>query len=128
MESQTTENARHTTNPDNTITDTKTGLTWTRDTIAEDVTHEDAIKAVEALGEGWRLPTIEELTFLVDYSRTRPAIDTGAFPDTRNDCYWSSTPFAPNDTAVWVVYFDDGLVDSLHRGSDACVRAVRSGQ
>ncbi|KXJ45856.1 DUF1566 domain-containing protein [Marinobacter sp. Hex_13] len=110
------------------VTDTKTGLQWTKATVAEDVTFEKAQEAVEALGKGWRLPTVDELFSLVDHSKHEPAIDSDAFPDTKNDCYWTSTPCAWNDTAVWVVYFDDGGVYHGHRSSYACVRAVRSGQ
>ena len=110
------------------VTDTKTGLAWTKATIAEDVTFEKAKEAVEALGEGWRLPTVDELFSLIDHGKHKPAIDTKAFPDTKNDCYWTSTPCAWNEAAVWVVYFGRGYVDGYHRSDSACVRAVRSGQ
>lgn len=117
--------SRFTQNTDGTITDSETSLTWSRETLAKDVTYDDALKA---LGEGWRLPTIKELFSLVDHARKSPAIDTEAFPDTAYDWYWSSTPTAWNDAAVWVVVFSLGSVYSSPRHDFACVRAVRAGQ
>jgi hypothetical protein len=117
--------SRFTQNEDGTITDNETGLTWSKETLAKDVTYDDALKV---LGEGWRLPTIKELFSLADHTRSSPAIDVEVFPDTESDWYWSSTPTAWNDAAVWVVDFNYGCVLSLRRGSSACVRAVRAGQ
>ena len=119
--------SRFTQNEDGTVTDNETGLTWTKETLAKDVTYDDALKA---LGEGWRLPTIKELFSLVDHTREGPAIDVEVFSDTESDWYWSSTPTAWSESAVWVVDFGYGFADRLHRrsGGSACVRAVRAGQ
>ena len=126
---EATTTQRFTDNGDDTVTDNTTGLVWTKKTVAEDVTHEQAMAAVAALGEGWRLPTVQELFGLVDHTQCRPAIDGEAFPDTRRDIYWTSTPWAGNpDAAVWCVGFLNGYVGDLHRSSVGCVRAVRPGQ
>lgn len=119
---------RFTVNPDKTVTDHLLGLTWSQEAIAVDVDFADAEKAVAALGEGWRLPTVEELFQLADRSRIRPAIDTEAFPDTKSSYYWSSTPYAGDTSAVWVVHFYYGGSLSHRRSYLACVRAVRSSQ
>jgi hypothetical protein len=92
------------------------------------VDYDAALAAVEALGEGWRLPTRFELESLLDLSRHDPAIDTEKYPDTKSTWYWTSSACAWNDTAVWVVDFGGGHVGSDRRGSFACVRAVRAGQ
>lgn len=90
------------------------------------VNHAAAEKACAALGEGWRLPTVEELLALSDRTRVSPAIDTDAFPDTRSDWYWTSTVHAPDSSYAWLVYFNDGSANYYHRGlSLAFVRAVR---
>ena len=117
--------SRFTQNEDGTITDNETGLTWSKETLAKDVTYDDALKV---LGEDWRLPTIKELFSLVDHTKESPAIDVEVFPDTKSDWYWSSTPAVWNGAAVWVVYFSYGLVGSDLRYNSACVRAVRAGQ
>ena len=38
----------------------------------------------------WRLPTIKELSYIVDSGSYNPAIDTAYFPDTAASYYWSS--------------------------------------
>ena len=101
-------------------------LEWS-DTLldGETVTYETAEEAVQALGDGWRLPTRKELESLVDTSRHDPAIDTDKFPDTKSKWYWTSTPCVWSDTTVWVVSFNGGDVYDLHRSGLGCVRACR---
>lgn len=105
-------------------------LEWSHTLLdGEKVTEEKALKAIAELGPGWRMPTRPELESLLDLSRHDPAIDTEKFPDTQSYWYWTSTPCAWNDAAVWVVSFSyGGAVGSSHRSSDGCVRAVRAGQ
>ena len=114
-------------NDDGTVTDTKHGLVWSK-TLAEDVNYAKAEEAVAALGEGWRLPTLDELQLIVDRNKYRPAANTEIFPDTESDWYWTSSPCAWNDTARWVVDFDYGYVNGTRQGLSACVRAVRASQ
>ncbi|MEX2964239.1 DUF1566 domain-containing protein [Microbulbifer sp. TYP-18] len=112
-----------------TTTESAGNLEWSSTLLdGAAVTYEAAENAVTELGNGWRLPTLDELETLVDRSCYDPAIDTEKFPDTRNQAYWTSTPFAWNETAVWVVNFNHGHVDIDHRSHWACVRAVRTGQ
>ena len=106
-------------------------LMWHRATNPDRLNFKDAESYCKALTTGshtdWRLPTIQELLSLVDYTRFDPAIDIAQFPDTTSTYYWSSSPFAsaPADYA-WVVGFSDGGADFLHRDGAAFVRAVRS--
>ncbi len=71
---------------------------------------EDFIKALNDAHYGgysdWRLPTIKELAYIVNYSipYPGPTIDTGYFPNTQPSFYWSSTTFAytvPATRGAW---------------------------
>ena len=114
-------------NDDGTVTDTKSNLIWSA-TLGEDLTFSEAEAKVTGLGEGWRLPTVDELQLIVDRTKCRPAANTEIFPDTKNDWYWTNSKCAWNDAARWVVYFDFGYVIGFHMSNFACVRAVRASQ
>jgi hypothetical protein len=95
------------------------------------MSYEEAKRAVAALGNGWRLPSLQELLSIVDYTRFEPAIDIKRFPDTKSGAYWTGTAPAWDNQkaprAAWIVYFYDGLSDCYSRDDDsAFVRAVRS--
>jgi hypothetical protein len=117
---------------DGMVLDRHTGLTWSP-TLNDGKTcknHDHALQLCRELDLGghkdWRAPTVQELLGLVDYGRSKPAIDTAAFPDTKSDWYWTSSPYAGAPAYAWFVYFDDGSSNGVHRGYDgAFVRAVR---
>ena len=115
-------------NGDGTVTDTTTGLMWSKAPLTEEaVDHEQAGKVCAELAlaghTDWRLPTVEELFALADRS-----IETNAFPGTQSDWYWTSTITAWSSGLAWFAVFDNGLASSgLLRGVNyAFVRAVRS--
>ncbi len=116
-----------------TVRDATTGLTWSRENIGgKRLTWADAKAACEALKIGghsdWRLPTVQELLTLVDYSRINPAIDVDAFRCEAH-WYWTSTPYGGSPAVyAWVVGFSSGY--SCWNGQDCeiHVRAVRAGQ
>ena len=81
---------------------------------------ENATKACAELGDGWRLPTKEELNFIYINKD-----DIGGLQDGREGnqpfhmrCYWSSTEKG-------VQFFDDGLQDYGDMYDECNVRAVR---
>lgn len=118
-------------NGDGTITDPVNRLMWSKATMTEEgVNHEQAGKVCAELDLGghsdWRLPTIGELFALADRRKYNPAIDTEAFPDTKNHWYWSSTDYTSDSSFAWIVYFGDGSASGYHRDDLAFVRAVRS--
>lgn len=78
--------------------------------------------------DDWRAPTVEELFCLADRTRSSPAIDTDAFPDTKSDWYWTSTPYKPNSGFAWIVGFGSGYSSYVHHDGSSCVRAVRASQ
>ncbi|MEN6538888.1 MAG: DUF1566 domain-containing protein [Mizugakiibacter sp.] len=118
-------------NGDGTITDTTTGLMWSQATLNKrGISHAKAEKLCAELDlaghKDWRLPTADELFALADRSRHSPAIDIEAFPDTRSDWYWTSTPSAWASSCAWLVDFDYGYASHNRRDYDAFVRAVRA--
>ena len=77
---------------------------------------EDAKKACERLGSGWRLPTKEELNILYQNKSK-----IGGFAD---NLYWSSTEFDVNVAGTH--YFYDGYQGNYVKDSTANVRAIRA--
>ena len=79
--------------------------------------------------DDWRLPTIEELSTIVDAEVYSPAIDTSYFPNTVSSWYWSSSSFAFNPAGyAWLVSFNLGHVFDYVKSNDNHARAVRAGQ
>ena len=69
-------------------------------------TWDEANEYAKSLGEGWRLPTIQELLTLVDYTKT----DTACIDQIkcRSSNYWSGTTVASNPNLAWGVSFYGG--------------------
>ena len=97
---------------DHLVIDLRFGIEWLRCTVGQvwngttcvgDVVrldHEQIAIAIsqagEQLGEGWRLPTLDELEGLLckhceklSYSRPRAMIDSDIFPETVSEPYWT---------------------------------------
>lgn len=118
------------------VTDSKTGLTWRRCSEgqsfsagtctgnASTYTHEQALVYAKTQS-GWRLPSVKELSSLVDSSVIGPAINSTAFPATPAFNTWASSPYAGDSGAAWIVYFADGSVSVSARSSSAHLRLVR---
>jgi len=119
---------------DEAVLDRETGLVWQKS--ADDVTQnwyeaQSYCYTLELGGrKGWRLPTIDELTTLIDPDQTDPALP-GGHPFTGSNLlsdYWSSTTDAYNTSYAWRVGFYDGGVGGYGKSKGCYVRAVRSGQ
>jgi len=74
----------------------------------------------------WRLPTIKELSRLVDSSipYPGPTININYFPNTQPSEYWSSTSGINDPSCAWAVSFNQGYVDCYDKSSNLFVRAV----
>jgi hypothetical protein len=118
-------------NGDGTITDQMTGLTWQAMEVLPK-NWEQALAYCQQLDLGgftdWRLPTIKELSTLVNEQQTNPSIDTTYFPATRSAPYWTSTTFTEHPGFAWYVRFDNGLeYNGGYKGRRYFVRSVRGG-
>ena len=99
-----------------TVYDTKTKLTWQRTVTTTGYSWADAktycaSAAVSAiLGGTGRLPTVKELTTLVDYAANPPpAIDLTAFPGTPAEVFWTSTAQLGSTSVAWIIDFGPGV-------------------
>lgn len=110
------------------VTDTKTGLQWEAEHHGM-MTWDEALEYAKSLRLGgyddWRLPTIEELLTLVDFSKTNP---TSAFPGMPREWFWSSSSYSGSSSSnAWGVAFDYGDVDAGVKSNNANVRCIRRG-
>jgi len=115
-------------NDDGTVTDVATGLIWQQEDDDVLRRYDDAITYCEDLSlagnSDWRLPYAKELTTIVDYKTSNPAIDDADFIGTNisfPEQYWTSSDAASRRT---VVGFESGTVgfDSTGFHYARCVR------
>jgi hypothetical protein len=80
--------------------------------------------------QDWRMPTELELIGIVNNGRVNPAIDTGYFPNTPSDKFWSSTAYSINSVNAWNVNFSTGslYVYNSAKSDNYHVRLVRAAQ
>jgi hypothetical protein len=79
----------------------------------------NAIKACDTLGDGWRLPSKDELLKIYKFKEK-----IGIF---EKSLYWSSTPFGDGyPKFAWYVSFTSGGVESSNKDYAWYVRAVRT--
>ncbi len=131
---------------DRVVTDSATGLMWqgcpaglsgpdcseNDEGDAGGVSREQAISLCDELIWGgvddWRLPSVTELSTIVDAASVGPAIDVDAFPATPSSIFWSSSSWAGAQSYLWHVNFESGTVDFLlDYLYDTLVRCVRLG-
>ena len=138
--------ARYIDHFDGTVSDTRTGLMWTK--CPGGLTGNDCSVGTEQLytwGEGliavktinasggfagyadWRVPNINELASLVERQCYQPAINLNVFPATLPQAkYWSSSQ-SPNET-LWILDFRLGDITSIGSITNKLsVRLVRGG-
>ncbi len=116
------------------VVDSTTGLHWQDNTDVGGVSRDwqGAIGYCEALSLGgfsdWRLPNINELSSIVDYTKSNPALDSSFQNITPANFYWSSTTNASTHSYAWSVYFDSGYQHYGAKIINRPFRCVRLGQ
>jgi hypothetical protein len=141
----------YTRNDNGTVTDNYSGLMWQRCPVGyvldemgtptnmsddrcnlvgtSDYTWQSALQtSVSDSSAGfndWRVPNIKELDSITELHCNMPAIEPGAFPDTPQLAFWSSTPGA-DAMVAFVVKFIDGELTSLPKTTTTRVRLVRT--
>lgn len=78
----------------------------------------------------WRLPTIQELQSLVDYTKSdpTPTLNTTIFPNNSVSGVWSGSPYANSAGYAWSVGFSSGNSFENSLNGDLGVRLVRNAQ
>jgi hypothetical protein len=124
-----------------TVTDTLTGLMWTKDANLPNGTRtwQTAFEYVTSLNDNhylgytdWRLPNLKELRSLTDYSKYDQALPEGhPFTDIVDvfywTFYWTSTSFTYSPDDAWVLPMRDGFWDPSTKSSYNYVWPVRGG-
>jgi hypothetical protein len=110
------------------VRDSETGLVWVQATSTSTMSQTNAKSYCASLGLNghmWRLPSIKELSTLVDddppIAKVSPAINTMWFADTpANGWYMSSSALSSN---AWAINYQDGYTN--HSQTAGVVRCVR---
>lgn len=146
-------NPRFTDNGNGTVTDNLTGLVWLKNASCTSATWTVALTWVAALASGscgltdgsiagqWRLPTIKELSSLVHWGFSNPAVPNTAgtgqwvvgspFAGVQSNYYWSSTTYAfyaPDAGSAFEVNLENGYVEGRYKTGTYYVWPVRGGQ
>ena len=112
------------------VLDQETGLVWEKTPDPELKTWEQACKHCyqkELAGrKGWRLPTIEELSSVVDTSRLSPSLPEGCpFTGVHAYFYWSATTDVDEEENAWYVVFAAGYIGKGSKESRSYAWCVR---
>jgi hypothetical protein len=128
-------------NQDSTVTDTATGLIWQKcpqglssnlcDSGSATPTQFNAAitycNTLTLVGKSWRVPNINELKTIVDYTVTNaPTIQSSFFPNTSQspNYYWSSSSYANGGTDGWYINFNTGSFNYNAKNGNYYVRCV----
>lgn len=115
-----------------TVTDSINGLIWQDNTDVKSIrkNFQEAKAYCETLNlegmRGWRLPSVKELQSIIDITRAEPTIKNTFSNVDSIGYYWSSTPYAPDNTYAWSVYFYDGKTEKADKTQKGFIRCVKN--
>jgi len=132
-------NPRFVDNGNGTVTDTLTGLMWTKDAnpAAGTKTWQDALDYIKTLNNSnylghndWRLPNRSELESMVNKGQSSPDtwLNGQGFTNVQSYIYWSSSTYINNPANAWFVWMQFGYLDGNVKTSLGSVWPVRSAQ
>ncbi|HDH11381.1 MAG TPA: DUF1566 domain-containing protein [Nitrospirae bacterium] len=139
-------NPRFTDNGDGTVTDNLTGLIWSKSAYSPGPSAclcpgcyrpwQEALEFIGCLNTNnyldfsdWRLPNMNELRSLFDYSKAYYALPTGhPFQGVQSAGYWLSTTIAYDTSNAWLVYPYQGGMAYLSKLTNKHIWPVRGGQ
>ncbi|MBI9077066.1 MAG: DUF1566 domain-containing protein [Desulfatibacillum sp.] len=117
---------------DGTVTDLMTHLMWTKNASVESASWEIALSNMETrngtayLGHSdWRLPNVEEMASLLDYSNKDPVLPADhPFTNVVRE-YWTSTAYSETD--CFQLYLRWGYSQKKNKGNSYAIWPVRGG-
>jgi hypothetical protein len=115
--------SKFTVNENGTVTDKKMKLMWMQCSIGqsgsdcsgagETFTYEHSLQQAKIINEtgfanfkDWHVPTLKELTSMVDLTCGQPVLNTTAFPNVPKGWFWTSSPHNSNVYYAWMVYYE----------------------
>jgi hypothetical protein len=141
---------RFTDNNNGTITDNLTGLIWTKNAYAIQISWSIALSFANELADGsyglkdgskegyWRLPNVRELQSLVDYGFSNPALpntlgtgkwtEGNPFTTVASGMYWTSTTNSSDTDYGVFVNMSLGQVGITTKSANLAVWCVRGGK
>lgn len=123
-------------NGDEVVIDLATGLMWPRSTFGAGGNSSQQANWTNTINYGlglifagftdWRIPNINELASLIDYSKNSPAIDDIFTSAVFFTAVWSSTTYYPPSSDAWCIDFSDGLTYGFSKTTSYSLLCVRS--
>lgn len=134
--------SKFTVNTNGTVTDKKAKLMWMQCSIGqsgadcsgagETFTYEHSLQQAKIVNEtgfanfkDWRVPSLKELTSMVDVTCGQPVLNTTAFPNVPKGWFWTSSPHNSNTYYAWMVYFEHAKHHTDVKYGTNYVRLVR---